>query len=124
METTTTLEKQRARTLAEEYRSKGYQVIEEPSQEQLPDFLSNYQPDLLIQKGHEGVVVEVKSRSSLAKDSKIRDLARLCISQKTSESCKAVSPTMSGPSSKPSAANQKMVHVSLQSNLRMGTGSD
>ena len=77
METTTALEKQRTHALAEEYRSKGYQVIEEPSQEQLPDFLSNYRPDLLVQKGNEGIVVEVKSRASLAKNPKIRDLARL-----------------------------------------------
>ena len=77
METTTALEKQRTHDLAEEYRSKGYQVIEEPSHEQLPDFLSGYRPDLLVQKGNEGIVVEVKSRASLAKDPKIRDLARL-----------------------------------------------
>ena len=77
METTNILEKQRTRALAEEYRSKGYQVIESPSQDQLPDFLSNYRPDLLVQKGHEGVVVEVKSRASLAKNPRIRDLARL-----------------------------------------------
>ena len=48
-----------------------------PSQEQLPDFLSHYRPDLLVQKGHEGIVVEVKSRASLAKNPRIRDLARL-----------------------------------------------
>ena len=77
METTNILEKQRARALAEEYRSKGYQVIESPSQDQLPDFLSSYRPDLLVQKGHEDVVVEVKSRASLAKNPRIRDLARL-----------------------------------------------
>src|SRR5438034_8200560 len=77
METTIALEKQRARALAKEYRGKGYKVIEEPAPEQLPDFLSGYKPDLLIQKGDEAVVVKVKSRLSLAKDPQIRDLARL-----------------------------------------------
>ena len=64
METTTSLEEQRAHDLAEEYRKKGYHVIEKPSPEQLPDFLSSYRPDLLARKGQTGVVVEVKSRAS------------------------------------------------------------
>ena len=77
MEPVTLLERQRARALAEEYRSKGYEVIEEPSPEQLPDFLSGYRPALIVRKGDEAIVVEVKSRSSLAKDPRIRELARL-----------------------------------------------
>src|SRR3954465_2370643 len=77
MEAITSPERQRARAIAEEYRSRGYEVFEAPSAEQLPDFLSGYQPDLLIRKGNEAIVVEVKSRSSLAKDPRIRDLARL-----------------------------------------------
>jgi hypothetical protein len=47
METILALERQRARDIAEEYRGKGYEVIEEPLPEQLPDFLSSYRPDLL-----------------------------------------------------------------------------
>lgn len=77
MEAITSRERQRAREIAEEYRSKGYEVIEQPSPEQLPDFLSGYHPGLLVRKGDEARVVEVKSRSSLGKDSQIRDLARL-----------------------------------------------
>ena len=77
METINSREKQRARALAEEYRRQGYEAIEEPSPEQLPDFLSGYHPDLLIRKGGEAKIVEVKSRSSLAKAPQIRDLARL-----------------------------------------------
>jgi REase_AHJR-like protein len=77
MEAIASLERQRARAIAEEYRSRGYAVIEEPSPDQLPEFLSGYTPDLLIRKGNEAVVVEVKSRSSLAKDPRVRDLARL-----------------------------------------------
>jgi hypothetical protein len=77
MEAVTSPERQRARALAEEYRSRGYEVIEEPSPAQLPDFLSGYRPDLLVRKGDEAIVVEVKSRSSLAKDAQIRELAQL-----------------------------------------------
>jgi uncharacterized protein YutE (UPF0331/DUF86 family) len=77
MEAVTSLEKQRARAIAEEYRSRGYEVIEEPSPEQLPDFLSGYHPDLLVRKGNEAIIVEVKSRSSLAKDPRIGELAQL-----------------------------------------------
>lgn len=65
MEAITSLERQHARAIAEEYRSRGYEVIEEPSPEQLPDFLSGYRPDLLIrnricssEKGDEAIVVK------------------------------------------------------------------
>lgn len=77
MEAVTSPERQRARALAEEYRSRGYEVIDEPSPAQLPDFLSGYHPDLLVRKGDEAIVVEVKSRSPLAKDAQIKDLAQL-----------------------------------------------
>lgn len=77
MEATILVERQRARRIAEEYRRRGYEVIEEPSQEQLPDFLSGYHPDLLIRKGDEAIIVEVKSRASLAKESQVSELARL-----------------------------------------------
>jgi uncharacterized protein YutE (UPF0331/DUF86 family) len=77
METITTLVRQRTRAIAEEYRRRGYEVIEEPAQEQLPDFLSGYHPDLLIRKGDEARVVEVKSRAALTKEPQIRELARL-----------------------------------------------
>jgi REase_AHJR-like len=77
METVTSPERQRARALAEEYRRQGYEVIKEPSPAQLPDFLSGYYPDILVRRGDEAIVVAVKSRSSLAKDVQMRDLARL-----------------------------------------------
>jgi REase_AHJR-like len=77
MEAATSREKQRARDIAKEYRSKGYEVIEQPSPEQLPKFLAGYHPDVLVQKGDEAIIVEVKSRSSLTKDPRIRELARL-----------------------------------------------
>jgi REase_AHJR-like len=77
MEATTSRERQRARAIAEEYRSRGYEVIEQPSPEQLPEFLAGYHPDVLVQRGDEAIIVEVRSRSSLTKDPRIREMARL-----------------------------------------------
>lgn len=77
MEATVALERQRAREIAEEYRQRGYEVVEAPSPEHLPDFLAGYHPDLLIRKGEEAIVVEVKSRASLAHETHVRELARL-----------------------------------------------
>ena len=77
MEATTSRERQRARAIAEEYRSKGYEVIEQPSPEQLPEFLAGYHPDVLVQRGDEAIIVEVKSRSSLTKDPRIREMSRV-----------------------------------------------
>lgn len=77
METNILSERQRVQELAQEYRSKGYEVIKEPSPKQLPDFLREYRPDLLVRKGSESIVVEVKTRSSLAENPRLRDLARV-----------------------------------------------
>ncbi len=77
METSTTIEKQRALAIAEKYRDEGYEVIPEPASEHLPEFLRNYRPDLLVRKGDEAIIVEVKSRSSLANEPSVRELARL-----------------------------------------------
>jgi Holliday junction resolvase-like predicted endonuclease len=77
MEAAISREKQRVCAIAEEYRSKGYEVIEQPSPEQLPEFLTGYRPDLLVRRGDEATIVEVRSRSSLAKDPQTRELAQL-----------------------------------------------
>jgi REase_AHJR-like len=77
MEAATSRERQRARAIAEAYRSRGYEVIEQPSPEQLPEFLAGYRPDLLVRRGDESTIVMVRSRSSLAKEPQITELARL-----------------------------------------------
>ena len=58
---------------AEEYRSRGYEVLLEASL----DFLPGFRADLLVRKGDEVKVIEVKSRPSLAADPKISELARI-----------------------------------------------
>lgn len=62
---TENLERERLLKLAEEYRAKGYQVLFQPNPEELPDFLQGYRPDVIMQRGEEVVIVEVKSRASL-----------------------------------------------------------
>ena len=57
---------------AEEYRGKGYEVLM-----QAPlDFLPGFTADLLVRKGEEVRVIEVKSRPSLGANPKIIELAR------------------------------------------------
>ena len=58
---------------AEEYRSKGYEVLPDAP----IDFLPGFMADLLVRKGDEVRVIEVKSRSSLAADPKLSEMARL-----------------------------------------------
>ncbi|WP_375497693.1 hypothetical protein [uncultured Nostoc sp.] len=62
---TANLERERLLKLAEEYRQKGYEVFFHPNLEDLPDFLKTYRPDMIVRRGEENVVIQVKSRSSL-----------------------------------------------------------
>ena len=62
-----------ARKTAEEYRSNGYEVQLEAAL----DFFPNFRADLLVRKGDEAKVIEVKSRPSLAADPRISELAKL-----------------------------------------------
>lgn len=62
-----------ARKTAEEYRSKGYEVLQE-----IPlEFLPGFRADLLVRKGSETKIIEVKRRSSLAADPRVRELAQI-----------------------------------------------
>ena len=67
METAT--ERERAASVAGRYRQRGYQVVEEPATDQLPDFLQelNFQPDLLATNGLESVIVEIQSFGQVAR---------------------------------------------------------
>jgi hypothetical protein len=65
-----------AREVADRYRDQGYEVIVEPTHEQLPSGLAQYQPNLIARKGDESVVIEVKSRHALKREPWIEDLAK------------------------------------------------
>lgn len=68
-------ERERAVRLAEEYRERGYDVSVDPDDGLgLPP---GYRPDLVVRRGEETVVVEVASRTSLASEPRIREVAQL-----------------------------------------------
>lgn len=69
MATLANLERDRLLQLAEEYRDQGYEIFFHPNLEDLPDFLKNYRPDLIVRRGDEAVIIEVKSRRSLSSSS-------------------------------------------------------
>lgn len=75
---TANTERERLLKLADEYRDKGYAVSFHPIPEDLPDFLRSYRPDMIVRRGEEAVVIEVKSRSSLSSSSTqyLRNLAQ------------------------------------------------
>ncbi len=59
-------EREQLLKIADKYRNQGYEVTFHPNSEDLPIFLKNYRPDMIVRRGEETVVVEVKSRSSLS----------------------------------------------------------
>ena len=71
MEDIAILERKFVEKKAAEYRSRGYEVEENC---QL-DFLPGYRADLVVRKGEETRVIEVKARTSLARSSRMTELA-------------------------------------------------
>jgi hypothetical protein len=59
-------EERRLKEVAAQYRKKGYKVLLRPSDTRLPSFLKGHRPDLVVTKGARHVVIEVKSKDSLA----------------------------------------------------------
>ena len=69
----TNVEYNLARETAQEYRDKGYDV----STNAPLDFLPGFRADLVVRKGDQAKVIEIKTRSSLAADRRIRQLAQI-----------------------------------------------
>lgn len=55
------MEADKIETLASEYRAKGYHVHVHPDRAQLPDFLADFQPDVIASSPEGNVIIEVKS---------------------------------------------------------------
>lgn len=70
----------RVEQIANEYKDKGYEVVVEPEVRQLPGPLAGFRPDLVVRRGDEVVVIEVKSRASLG-DPRLQALAEAVRSQ-------------------------------------------
>ena len=53
------------REVADSYVRRGYLVEIEPLEEDLPEFLDGFRPDLLARKPGDNIVVEIKSRGKV-----------------------------------------------------------
>lgn len=71
MEDITILEKRRANEVAQNYLEQGYEVTREVEL----DFFPGYRVDMLVKKGDQKKVVEVKTRTSVARNPAINELA-------------------------------------------------
>jgi len=65
------------RKIAEDYRAKGY----ETDLDAVLDFMPDFHPDLVVRKGGEAKVIEVRTRGALAADRKIKELVNAIDSQ-------------------------------------------
>ena len=76
-------ERQRVLELIQEYRAKGFTVLEPSSPEELPMFMRNhgYVPDLIVRSKKENLVVEVKSSESIASLDALSDVSELVNAQ-------------------------------------------
>ncbi|MDQ0878954.1 hypothetical protein QFZ77_007613 [Paenibacillus sp. V4I3] len=61
--------------ISKEYIDNGYVVFTEPKLTDTPDFLKNYQPDIIAISDKDKVVVEVKSKSTITKSSNLEEIA-------------------------------------------------
>ena len=69
-------ERMRVEEIAQTYREKGYDVLIEPRDDQLPDFLQAFQPDLIVHKGDEHIVVEARTRGQVSDFPQVNELAK------------------------------------------------
>jgi uncharacterized protein YutE (UPF0331/DUF86 family) len=60
----TATDRERLVKIAAEYSKKGYEVVIEPQQQDLPDFLQSYQPAIIARQGKHNIVIEIASRHS------------------------------------------------------------
>ena len=70
-------ERQRVQKVGQVYRDKGYDVLIEPQGDQLPDFLQAFRPDLIVHKGDEHIVVEVRTRGQVSNFPQVNELAKV-----------------------------------------------
>jgi len=62
--------------LAAEYNRRGYKTFVRPSEDQVPGFLQDVEPDLVAISDRESVVIEVKFKESAVGDPKIAAIAK------------------------------------------------
>ncbi len=62
------------REIANEYTKKGYDVIIQPSQSQLPNFIKGFEPDIVARHKNENVLIEVKTRQDKSEIQKFESI--------------------------------------------------
>lgn len=67
--------------IANEYQQRGYRVTIRPTSNELPNFLSSSQPDIIARSDNESVIIEVISHSNLSKLSNMSRIAEIVESQ-------------------------------------------
>lgn len=72
----TEFHQERVSAIADRYRKRGYQVVQEPNPSQLPSFLQGFRPDILAQNAAESVVVEIKSYGQVTRSQELENLAK------------------------------------------------
>lgn len=68
-------ERRAQKTVARRYRSLGYDVVERPVADRLPNFLQDVTPDIIARSEADNVVIEVKRHASLKGSNDLIDLA-------------------------------------------------
>jgi uncharacterized protein YutE (UPF0331/DUF86 family) len=68
-------EHNKIRQIAKNYQENGYKVIIEPRGFDIPEFIENYQPDIIASNEKETVVIEIKMRSDFSTIDRLRDVA-------------------------------------------------
>lgn len=74
-------ERELLQTVERRYRRRGYVVLLRPRGDDLPQFLSRFEPDMIAYKDRESVVVEVKPRADLPASEYLKDLANVVNAQ-------------------------------------------
>lgn len=68
-------ERHKIQEIADAYRSRGYEVLIEPTATDLPPFLADFQPDIIAHGPEDSVVIEVKVGTRTAASERYRELA-------------------------------------------------
>jgi len=68
-------EQRKIKELAREYEEKGFEVLIEPNNNHLPDFLKNYRPDIVLKKDDLNIVVEVKTSETIKNSEYLKELS-------------------------------------------------
>jgi hypothetical protein len=63
------------RSLAREYRRRGYEVVEQPRGDSLPEFVRDFSPDLIVRKEDDCAVVVIKTREEVIGSNELVEMA-------------------------------------------------